>query len=160
MTDNIASDNENFSNTLLHLEIFQELKDSVNILFMSGLSLRETRRRNLVRLMGLHGLKNKDVADILRTSDGNVSAILTGKRPMGPKLIGALCAHFKIDASFFYESPDKPLQLSETERRVVERMRKRPEIATQIDVISAALEAQKSGEDRTVQEKKVHRKSA
>jgi HTH-type transcriptional regulator / antitoxin HigA len=56
----------------------------------------------LRELLALHGLKQKDLVPIFKTTS-IVSAVLNGKRPLTAEHINKLAAHFRLPHELFFE---------------------------------------------------------
>lgn len=94
---------------------------------------------NLARLRKEYKLRQRDIAEMINAKESNVSEMERGKRTISERVINILCRKLKVDPGEFYFSADTPFVTNLKELTILRRLRSRPEIFNQMDVISKAL---------------------
>jgi transcriptional regulator with XRE-family HTH domain len=103
--------------------------------------IRERKASNLARLRKKFNLRQKDIAEMINAKESNVSEMERGKRAISERVINILCRKLKIDPGEFYYILETPFIIDPRELKILKRLRVKPEILNQIDIISEALEA-------------------
>lgn len=142
---------------------------SFNIHTMYGTEIKKRKAHNLRRIRLMLGLKQKDIAETINAKEGNVSDMERAERTISDRVMNLICRKFNIDPVEFYYTPEMPVIIDSIEQKIIERIRTKPEIKNQIDVISEAITSKSYGENgersfqrqsSSVQKKKTQRKPA
>jgi transcriptional regulator with XRE-family HTH domain len=79
--------------------------------------------RNLRRIRLHLKMTQREIGEIINDSEGNVSAMESGKRTLSDRKIGILCDKFKISFYEFSIEPDTPLPATDLERKALYTIR-------------------------------------